>query len=85
MSYNVWCPELGDTENEAAEITAMNRYDAAEIWAELLDEADAEIADRGKTLLVCVRVAGSDNVCEMFVSGELKRVYSVRLKAGGEV
>ena len=84
MIYKVWCPERGETENEAEEIESSNVYDAAEEWARQEDEADAGIADHAQTRLVRVRVGGSHIVRELFVSGELQRIYSARLKVGGE-
>ena len=84
MIYNIWCPERGGTENESLEIVASNMYAAAEEWARQEDEADVGIADHEQTRLVRVRVGGSHIVRELFVSGEVQRVYSARLKVGGE-
>ena len=78
MIYEVWCPENGT--DEPIEIKSVDPYSAAEKWAALEDECDVGIAEDERTVTVCVRKSGTSKVLEIFVSGELQRVYSARLK-----
>jgi hypothetical protein len=78
MIYEVWCSENGT--DEPIEIEAVDPYSAAEKWAALEDECDVGIAEDERTVTVFVRKKGAGKVLEIFVSGELLRVYSARLK-----
>ncbi|WP_437559327.1 hypothetical protein [Acidithiobacillus sulfuriphilus] len=83
MIYEVWCPENGTTNESAVEIEAVDPYSAAEKWAALEDECDVGIAEDERTVTVCVRKSGTSKVLEIFVTGEMLRCYSARLKVEG--
>jgi len=77
--YEVWCPEMGQTRDDAKSINAFDAELAATLWAEWHDgyTADFEIVN-GSELLVCVSECASDTVQEFTVYGEMERVYMCR-------
>lgn len=76
QDFRVWCPELGDTEEEADRIEAASAEDAAERWAINWDDSDTrkDIAGEGKSYEVSVR--GPDGALTRWeVQGEYTASY----------
>jgi len=77
--YEVWCPEMGQTRDDAKSINAFDAELAATLWAHWHDgyTAEYEIVN-GRESLVCVSECASDTVQEFTVYGEMERVYKCR-------
>jgi len=79
--YEVWCPEICQTRDDAKTINAFDAELAASMWAEWYDgcTGDFEIVNGSESeLLVCVSECASDTVQEFTVYGEWERVYRCR-------
>jgi len=77
--FEVWCPEMGQTRDDAKTISAFDAELAATEWAHWHDEytADFEIVN-GSEPLVCVSRCGTDIAQELTVYGGMERVYGCR-------
>ena len=77
--YEVWCPEIGQTWDDAKTINAFDPELAATLWAHWHDGYTAcfEIVN-GTELLVCVSEWGTNAVQEFIINGEMERVYRCR-------
>jgi len=77
--FEVWCPENGQTREDAITIAAFDAELAGTLWDEWHDgyTAEFEIVN-GTELLVCVSECGADTVQEFTVYGEMERVYRCR-------
>lgn len=79
--YDVWCPERGQTEDDARTIQAILPRVAACRWAE---RDDAESGDYsivgGNPVDLCVRQSGSPTVERFCVNGEaVPEYFAVRV------
>lgn len=79
--YLVWCPELGQTQDDAYLTDAVDVRAAACEWARKHDEATAEYRiARGDDIAVIVAEAGTpERKIEFIVSGERVPRYSARV------
>lgn len=78
--YLVWCPELGQTQDDACLTDAIDARAAACEWAKEHDEATAEYPITGGKdfTLIVAEAAVSDRKMELVVSGECVLQYSAR-------
>lgn len=80
MSYKVWCPELGQSPDDAEIIDAFDAGLAATKWARHEDAYSAEywiVGGGGTEVCVCA-VGKEDDISKFFVSGETDIVYSAK-------
>lgn len=78
-TYVVWCPELGQEQEDGATIPATDPADAAEGWAEWHDRSSAEyrIAS-GREEIVIVRDVETGEQREWIVRGEAMPYYTAQ-------
>lgn len=77
--YVVWCPDLGQEQEDGATIRATDPADAAEGWAEWHDRSSAEyrIAS-GREEIVIVRDVETGEQREWIVRGEAMPYYTAQ-------
>lgn len=77
--YVVWCPDLGQRQEDGATIPATDPADAAEGWAEWHDRSSAEyrIAS-GREEIVIVRDVETGEQREWIVRGEAMPYYTAQ-------
>lgn len=77
--YVVWCPDLGQEQEDGATIPATDPADAAEGWAEWHDRSSAEyrIAS-GREEIVIVRDVETGEQREWIVRGEAMPYYTAQ-------
>ena len=78
-TYVVWCPDLGQEQEDGATIPATDPADAAEGWAEWHDRSSAEyrIAS-GREEIVIVRDVETGEQREWIVRGEAMPYYTAQ-------
>jgi len=78
-TYVVWCPDLGQEQEDGATIPATDPADAAEGWAEWHDRSSAEyrIAS-GREEIVIVRDVDTGEQREWIVRGEAMPCYTAQ-------
>ena len=78
-TYVVWCPDLGQDQEDGATIPATDPADAAEGWAEWHDRSSAEyrIAS-GREEIVIVRDVETGEQREWIVRGEAMPYYTAQ-------
>lgn len=78
-TYVVWCPDLGQEQEDGATIPATDPADAAEGWAEWHDRRSAEyrIAS-GREEIVIVRDVETGEQREWIVRGEAMPYYTAQ-------
>lgn len=80
--FSVWCPDHGETEDDAEEFRAMGHSNAAEKWAEWSDRTSADYTIvRGSDATVHVRGRGQTRT--FVVSGEARA--ALQRKGGHQV
>ena len=78
--YKVWCPEDGQTENDARTFKSFDHEGAAEAWAYWYDEYGADFSIiRGETPTVQVLREDETAPRSVLVTGETIRTYSGRV------
>lgn len=83
--YLVWCPEYGESEDEAEKIEASDAEEAAAEWAARRDIASAEYSIvGGDDAIVNVKNCSTGEAQRLCVSGESVPQYYARELAQGE-
>jgi len=77
-TFYVWCPDLGETQDDAKTYRAFDSEDAACKWAEHHDMHDDGSIFAGDCKNVCVLIEGRKVPELMTVGGELVPRYSAR-------
>jgi hypothetical protein len=77
--YIVWCPDLGQEQEDGLKITASGTRQAVEDWAEWHDNVGAEYSIvGGKDATVTVMSIKSGDKRDWIVSGESMPIYRAR-------
>ena len=78
-TYVVWCPDLGQEQEDGATIPATDPADAAEGWAEWHDRSSAEYRIvSGREEIVIVRDVETGEQREWIVRGEAMPYYTAQ-------
>lgn len=78
-TYVVWCPDLGQEQEDGATIPATDPADAAEEWAEWHDRSSAEYRIvSGREEIVIVRDVETGEQREWIVRGEAMPYYTAQ-------
>jgi hypothetical protein len=78
--YRVWCPDLGQEQNDGQACSAIDPRTAAEEWGEWCDRTSAEYSIvAGNDSKVLVLDLDSGETTEWIVSGESVPKYTARL------
>lgn len=79
--YIVWCPDIGQEQEDGAKVTARCPQTAAQEWADWQDRRSAEYSIVGGTdVTVTVLDINSGERRDWIVSGESVPIYRARLK-----
>ena len=78
--FYVWCPDHGESPEDARKFEALDAQEAAEKWADWNDGYFAEYAIVGgkEVARVCVREQGESEVRGFTVSGRAVPTYTAR-------
>jgi len=78
-TYVVWCPDMGQEQEDGATIPATDPADAAEGWAEWYDRNSAEYCiSSGREKIVIVRDIATGRQSEWIVRGESVPYYTAQ-------
>ena len=78
-TYLVWCPEYGQSEDDARRVNAWDANAAACEWAEWYDARSADyLIVGGSEVTVVVRAANKPEEWRLIVSGESVAHYRAR-------
>lgn len=76
-TFKVWCPDRGETQDDALVLVDIAPEYAVEEWAEQDDRDSAEYSIcRGNEETVCVLELDTTNIRKFLVSGEAVPSYS---------
>lgn len=75
-TYLIWCPDMGEDEEDGDRVEVHTAMDGVEQWARDLDLDGCRIVDTGNVYIVCTK--DDTGVAKSFsVSGDMVPVYYV--------